>query len=114
MSHDLRQTLGYRPLPAGDAEEQVLRDEWHRTRAAWASVALQDGTPEAREHQKVNRQLTEYLWHRTMRIIAEDRARHPKARRNAPVGSAIPGTSKTGKADIPHIEGFTQPDPRGL
>lgn len=114
MSHDLRGTLGYRPLPAQDAEEQRLRDEWHRTKTAWASTGHQDGTPEAREHQKIDRLLTEYLWRRTMATIEEDRRKHPKAKRNMPVGSALPGTTKSGKTETPNIPGFTQPDPRGI
>ena len=99
MSHDLRQAIGYRRLPTSDPIEEDLRTKWYDARTIHGH-----GSP---EWLAIDRQLTEYLWSRTQRIVAEDRAKHPKAKRNMPVGSALPGSERTGKPEVPHIEGYT-------
>ena len=100
MSHDLRQAIGYRRLPTSDPIEAKLRDEWYE-----AVDTFGHGSP---EHQRVDRRLTDYLWKRTQDEVAADRLKHPKAKRNMPVGSALPGSERTGKLDTPHIEGYTR------
>lgn len=64
-------------LRASDPIEQELREKWYATRDAgnWA------------EHRAVDAQLSRYIWSRTERDIAADRAKHPKARRNQPKSS---------------------------
>lgn len=59
--------------PTSDPEEARLRQRWHDT----------VGTP---EHAVADRLLSNYLWKRTEADIAEDRRKHPKAKRNLPVG----------------------------
>lgn len=114
MSHDLRNALGYRHIPAQDPEEQRLRDELFRARADAAQTGV-DTTTDATEHMlAAEKALADYIWDRTCREVAADRAKHPKAKRNMPVGSALPGHEKSGAPSTPHIEGFTQPDPRGI
>lgn len=95
MSCDMRQSLGYRPTPAGDATEKQLRDLWYATRTQ------ADSTGERRdieEHQSVHDRLTKYLWDRATRQVAADRAKHPKAKRNAAVGS-----QRSGAVDVPIV-----------
>ena len=114
MSHDLRNALGYRHIPAQDPEEQRLRDILFRARADAAQAGV-DTTADATEHMlAAEKALADYIWDRTCREVAADRAKHPKAKRNMPVGSALPGTEKSGRPETPHIEGFTRPDPRGI
>ncbi len=36
---------------------------------------------------KANKALSDFLWRRANTIVAKDRASHPKAKRNLPVGS---------------------------
>ena len=81
MSHDLRQTLGYRPLKASDAKEQELRDEWHRLKTAIESAPEDWATRE--QFRQVDARLSEYLWTRAERIVEADRKKHPRAKRNA-------------------------------
>ena len=83
MSHDLRQALGYRRLPTSDPRENDLRTKWYATR--------DEHGMESHQHRAVDRELTDYLWKRTQDLIEEDRKKHPKAKRNAPVGSRIGG-----------------------
>lgn len=111
MSHDLRNAVGYRHIPAQDAEEQRLRDELF-----YARGKLVEGDPNderlIRAVASCDKRLSDYLWKRACSIVAADRAKHPKAKRNMPVGSLL--TGKAGAPDTPQIEGFTQPDPRGI
>lgn len=96
MSHDLRQALGYRPLPASDATEQELRDAWHQAKTASES-APEDWTAKER-FRRVDARLSEYLWTRASAVVEADRAKHPRAKRNAareaeanrPGGRALP------------------------
>lgn len=87
MSHDLRQAMGYRHIPASDPEEQRLRDAVFSARTAW--VGSNDGPKEAAAMQVAERELSQYLWDRACRQVAADRAKHPKAKRNAPVPKQI-------------------------
>lgn len=52
-----------------DPVEARLRDKFHQTK----------GKP---GHAQAEFELSSYLWKRTEREIAEDRRKHPKARRN--------------------------------
>lgn len=59
---------GYRKVPAADPTEQKLREAWYNTTGA--------------EHERAQDELAAYIWKRTQAIVAEDRKRHPKAKRN--------------------------------
>ena len=61
-----------------DPEEMRLRELWYETR---------DTDPQ--KHARVHQQLSDYLWDRANRIVAEDRAKHPKAKRNQPKNSEL-------------------------
>lgn len=86
MSHDLRNEIGYKHIPASDPEEQRLRDALFRARG----VAISDPSP---RHEAdvilADKELSTYLWERACRIVAEDRAKHPKKKRNLPVPKGI-------------------------
>ena len=99
------------PEPHGPIYENMRREWWAQKGEAFDQGVNPLHYPPFR---KIDTELATYMWRKAEALIAADRQRRPKARRNAPVGSALPGTSKTGKVDTPHIEGFTQPDPRGL
>lgn len=66
---------GYRPIPSSDPHEQELREQWYKA------------TGKAKE--TIGNQLAAYLWQRTESWVAEDRRRHPKAKRNQPVPTDI-------------------------
>lgn len=71
---------GYRPLVSSDPEEQRLRDDWHRLKRA---ATAPDSTYDARlAFEVADQRLVSYLWNRTQADIAEDRRKHPKAKRN--------------------------------
>ena len=102
MTHDLRNAIGYRRIPASDPEEQRLRDRLFEMRDRHVA---EDTPKTAQDVRDADKMLSDYLWERACKIVAEDRAKHPKAKRNAPVGSE-------GKpAPIPVIDGLT-PDRR--
>ena len=82
MAHDLRQAIGFRRLPASDQREQELRDQWYETKER--ADGLPTTSPEAQYFVLIDQKLRDYLWQRACKIIAEDRAKHPKARRNQP------------------------------
>lgn len=73
--------------PASDPEEQRLRELWHQRKAEWEANGRPDSAPSHHAFMKVDHDLSQYLWKRVETAIAEDRRKHPKARRNAPVGS---------------------------
>jgi hypothetical protein len=77
--------------PASDPEEQRLRVLWYTRKAEWEADGRPDASPSKRAFDDIDRKLSDYLWNRVESQIAEDRRRHPKARRNAPVGSETPG-----------------------
>lgn len=84
MSCDLRGHLGYRRLPTSDPVESRLRDEWYATR----KLAHETETAtDIRAHDLKNEELCQYLWQRTRDLVDADRLKHPKAKRNLPVGS---------------------------
>lgn len=71
--------------PSSDPEEQRLREQWHATKEAATK-------PESTEMDRnayllANARLSAYLWNRVETAIAEDRKKHPKAKRNLPVPS---------------------------
>lgn len=78
--------LGYRPLPCADPVEAKLREHWYATRRA---VAETPGPSATEAHAQADRQLSAYLWNQVEGQIAEDRRKHPKAKRNAPVPKGI-------------------------
>lgn len=47
MSHDLRQAMGYRHIPASDLKEQELRDALFAARAAWVEGGSDISGPQA-------------------------------------------------------------------
>ena len=111
MTQRTKYSASMMPEPHDPTYENMRREWWHRKGEAFDQGVNPLHYPPFR---KIDTDLANYMWRKAEAIITADRQRHPKARRNAPVGSAIPGTSKTGTADTPHIDGFTQPDPRGL
>ena len=80
---------GYRRLVSPDPVEQQLRDAWHKAKEeldpAEAGSVLR--------HTLADKALTEFLWRRANTIVAKDRAKHPKAKRNMAVGAL--GSNKT-------------------
>jgi hypothetical protein len=80
---------GYRKLPTDDPEEERLREAWYATRDS----ADPSDMGSMLRHQKANTALVDFLWRRASAIVAADRAKHPKAKRNLPVGAE--GSNKT-------------------
>lgn len=80
---------GYRRLVSPDLEEQALREAWYKAKEemdpAEAGSMLR--------WVKADKTLTDFLWRRASTIVAKDRAKHPKAKRNLPVGAL--GSNKT-------------------
>ena len=80
---------GYQRLKSQDPQEQALRENWHTARdnmnPAEAGSILR--------YTLADKALTDFLWRRASTIVAKDRAKHPKAKRNLPVGAE--GSSKT-------------------
>lgn len=114
LTHDLRNAVGYRHIPAADAEEQRLRDELFYARGKLAEAGEEPDERLLRAVASCDKRLCDYIWERACQQVAADRAKHPKAKRNMPVGSALPQNEKAGTPETPHIPGFTQDDPRGL
>lgn len=69
--------VGYKTLVASDPVEQEMRTAWHAAKDA--------GNWEAK--RAIERKLSDYIWNRVQKVIEEDRKKHPKAKRNLPVGS---------------------------
>lgn len=69
---------GYRPLPTSDPKEAQLRAEWYEAKERGGTA-----------FQLADAALSRYLWDRTEADIAEDRRKHPKAKRNQPVPEGI-------------------------
>ena len=107
MSHDLRNAVGYRHIPATDEQEQRLRDDLFYARGRL--VEDPEDPIRIRAVDSCDKRLADYLWDRSCRLVAADRQKHPKAKRNAPVGSYLTQAPTT-----PDIPGFTKPDPRGI
>ena len=80
---------GYRRLVSPDPEEQVLRDAWYETKEALDPAEAGS----VLRYTLADKALTEFLWRRANTIVAKDRAKHPKAARNLPVGAL--GSNKT-------------------
>lgn len=95
-----KQPIGFRRVPTSDPEEQRLRDLCY--------CSADEHGHGSTEHQRAQKILADYIWARTEHIIAEDRRKHPKAKRNAPKGSALPSDKTNGPMEVPHIEGFTE------
>jgi len=95
MTHDLRQALGYRRLPASDPQEQELRDEWYLAKKQWEDASCPDSGIVCQHFQYVDRKLADFLWKRASDERDHDRQKHPKAKRNLPVERPIPGAIST-------------------
>lgn len=92
MSHDLRQAIGFRRLPASDPEEQKLRDQWYE--------AKNDADGKEASHPKVqyfnllDRKMRDFMWAKALQVVAEDRAKHPRAKRNQLPDGPVPGKTR--------------------
>lgn len=64
-----------------DPTEARLRQAWHDARSAMDAEYTPDNV---REFHEAHATLSRYLWSRVEADIAEDRKRHPKAKRNQP------------------------------
>ena len=64
-----------------DPAEVRLRDAWHAAKSAMEADPVPDNV---REFHEAHRLLSTYLWDRVQAEQAEDRRRHPKAKRNLP------------------------------
>ena len=80
---------GYRRLVSPDPVEQQLRDAWHEAKAALDPAEAGS----VLRYILADKALTEFLWRRANTIVAKDRAKHPKAKRNMAVGAL--GSNKT-------------------
>lgn len=90
-------TVGPRAVPVSmqrrpkDERELILREDWYKAKEAWVKDGCPDSAPSEKAFRFIDKKLSDYLWERARSEIEEDRKRHPKARRNAPVGSEKPG-----------------------
>ena len=69
--------VGFKRLEAVDPREDELRRAWHEAKDAGDEKKL----------TQIGVELSDYIWKRSVAIIEEDRRKHPKAKRNASVGS---------------------------
>lgn len=74
---------GYQRLVSPDPEEQRLREAWYRARDE------RDAGTEGADMRfwLADKTLSDFLWRRANTIVAHDRSKHPKAKRNLPVGA---------------------------
>lgn len=77
--------------PASDPEEQRLREAWHEAKEAWEADGRPSSSPSRLRFNRADSSLSTYLWNRVQREIEEDRRKHPRAKRNLPVGAERPG-----------------------
>lgn len=80
---------GFCKMKASDPEEQRLRDNWY---AAKALAETSPSPSNALAFYNANKALSDFLWRRANTIVAHDRAKHPKAKRNMPVGAMGSGS----------------------
>lgn len=80
---------GYRRLASPDPAEQALRDKWYEAKEALDPAEAGS----VLRYILADKALTEFLWRRANTIVAKDRAKHPKAKRNMAVGAL--GSNKT-------------------
>ncbi len=80
---------GYRRLTSPNPAEQALRDKWYEAKEALDPTEAGS----VLRYTLADKALTEFLWRRANTIVAKDRAKHPKAKRNLPVGAE--GSNKT-------------------
>jgi len=66
---------GYKGIPAKDQFEQRLREQWYAAKGFTKEV--------------VGQKLSDYIWRRAEMQVAQDRARHPKKKRNLPVPEGV-------------------------
>ena len=74
---------GYQRLVSPDPEEQRLREAWYAAREALDPAEAGSVLRMA----KADKALSDFLWKRANTTVAKDRAKHPKAKRNLPVGA---------------------------
>jgi uncharacterized protein YukE len=67
-----------------------MQARWHRLRKAWEGEGFEPGTSAARMFHAHDTRLCNALWQQAHNAVAEDRRKHPKAKRNrsyvGPVG----------------------------
>lgn len=80
---------GYQRLKSQDPQEQTLRENWYTARDSMSPSDMGS----VLRFQKADKALSEFLWRRANTIVAKDRTKHPKAKRNLPVGAL--GSNKT-------------------
>ena len=93
--HELRQSLGFRRLPAACSEEQAMRDAWYARRKEWEDAGFPDSGNLCHAFFHIDRKLSSFLWDRAQALIAIDKAKHPKAKRNLPVPPKDPEALET-------------------
>lgn len=76
--------VGFRRLPTSDPEEQRLRDLWY-------------DAPDGEARRLAGEALSKHIWDRVEKIVAEDKRKHPAAKRNLPV----PTTGASGGRYLP-------------
>lgn len=65
-----------------DLKEVAYREIWHEKKRAYEA----NPNPQTQgEFRAADRVISAYLWNRTQAEIAEDRRKHPRAKRNQPV-----------------------------
>ena len=84
-----------------DQEYEALRVEWHKRREAWMDDGGADSGQAWRAFGFIDEKLRNYLWDKTKAAIAEDRRKHPKARRNMPVPKRDEGEPSPGARMLP-------------
>jgi len=95
MTHDLRQALGYRRLPASDPQEKQLREDWYSAKKLWEDACCPDSGIVYQHFQHVDRLLSDFLWRRASEERERDRLKHPKAKRNLPPERPMSGAMST-------------------
>ncbi len=74
-----------------DDHELSLREEWYARKEEWVKDGCPSSAPSKHAFDFVDRKLSDYLWNRAKGEIEADRKAHPRAKRNAAVGSEKPG-----------------------
>lgn len=79
--HDLR-NLGYKRLTAIDPKEDNLRTAWYKAKDTWVEEGCPSHGISRDAFNRVDVELSAYLWNRVSEERAADRAAHPSAKRN--------------------------------
>lgn len=62
-----------------------MQTRWHELRKAWADEGFPSSSQAKKAFDFHDDKLCQYIWDTTQAAIAEDRRKHPKAKRNQPV-----------------------------